>query len=87
MLDADPGARRLGESAFGTNFGITRSTRTSLFDVKIGGAVPMALGTGYPETGSTNESAVHWDLICDLLQGGSVKVDGKQVLVAGRNVV
>jgi aminopeptidase len=83
-LDADPGARRLGELAFGTNFDITRFTRNILFDEKIGGTVHMALGAGYPETGSTNESAIHWDLICDLRQGGSVHVDGKPFLMNGR---
>jgi aminopeptidase len=83
-LDADRGARRLGELAFGTNFDITRFTRNILFDEKIGGTVHMALGAGYPETGSTNESAIHWDLICDLRQGGSVHVDGEPFLVDGR---
>ncbi|MCA9880876.1 MAG: aminopeptidase, partial [Thermomicrobiales bacterium] len=36
-LEADPGARYLGEFAFGTNYGITRFTRNILFDEKIGG--------------------------------------------------
>ena len=86
-LDADPGARRLGELAFGTNFGITRFTKNILFDEKIGGTVHMALGAGYPETESTNESAIHWDLICDMREGGSVQVDGEPFLVDGRYVV
>ena len=86
-LDADPGARRLGELAFGTNFGIARFTRNTLFDEKLGGTVHMALGAGYPESGSTNESAIHWDLICDLRQGGSVRVDGELFLQDGGYVV
>jgi aminopeptidase len=86
-LDADPGARRLGEMAFGTNFDITRFTRNILFDEKIGGTVHMALGAGYPETGSSNQSAIHWDMICDLRQGGSVHVDGQPFLQDGRYVV
>jgi aminopeptidase len=76
MLDTDEGARYLGEFAFGTNAGIQRFTKNILFDEKIGGTVHMALGTGYPETGSRNRSAIHWDLICDLRQGGEVWVDG-----------
>jgi aminopeptidase len=75
-LDADEGARVLGEFAFGTNSDITRFTRNILFDEKIGGTVHMALGAGYPESGSINQSAIHWDLICDLRLAGSVEVDG-----------
>jgi aminopeptidase len=77
MLDTDEGARFLGEFAFGTNRGVQRFTKNILFDEKIGGTVHMALGTGYPETGSQNRSAIHWDMICDLRQGGEVWVDGE----------
>ena len=76
MLDTDEGARYLGEFAFGTNKGVQRFTKNILFDEKIGGTVHMAVGTGYPETGSKNRSAIHWDMICDLRQGGEVWVDG-----------
>ena len=86
-LDADPGARTLGEFAFGTNFDITRFTKNILFDEKIGGTVHMAVGAGYPETGSVNQSAVHWDLICDLREGGSVEVDGEPFMRDGRYLV
>jgi aminopeptidase len=86
-LDADPGARRLGELAFGTNFAITRFTKNILFDEKIGGTVHMALGAGYPESGSVNESAIHWDLIRDLREGGLVEVDGEPFLRDGRFLV
>jgi aminopeptidase len=77
MLNTDEGARRLGEFSFGTNFGIQRFVKSILFDEKIGGTVHMALGAGYPESGSVNESAIHWDMICDLRQGGEVHVDGQ----------
>ena len=77
MLDTDEGSRYLGEFAFGTNRGVQHFTKNILFDEKIGGTVHMALGTGYPETGSTNRSAIHWDMICDLRQGGEVWVDGQ----------
>lgn len=75
-LATDPGARRLGELGIGTNFGITRPIGAILFDEKIGGTVHLALGRSYPETGGLNESAVHWDLICDLRRGGRLTADG-----------
>jgi len=84
MLDMDAGARRLGECAIGTNYGITRYTRNTLFDEKIGGTVHFALGAGYPETGNDNQSGLHWDMVVDLRQGGFVEVDGVQVNVDGR---
>jgi aminopeptidase len=87
MLDTDEGARFLGEFAFGTNQGVQRFTKNILFDEKIGGTVHMALGTGYPETGSTNRSAIHWDMICDLRQGGEVWVDGVLFAKDGRFVI
>jgi aminopeptidase len=83
-LDTDPGARRLGEIAFGTNDGITRFTKNILLDEKIGGTMHMALGAGYPETGSGNKSAVHWDMICDLREGGEATADGEIVLLGGQ---
>ena len=83
-LDTDEGARRLGEFAFGTNMDLQRFTKTILLDEKIGGTVHMAVGAGYPDTGSTNRSAIHWDLICDLRRGGEVTVDGEPFLVDGR---
>jgi aminopeptidase len=87
MIDTDPGARYLGEFAFGTNMDITRFTRNILLDEKIGGTVHMAIGSGYPDSGSTNRSAIHWDLICDVRQGGTVTVDGQVFLRDGRIVV
>jgi aminopeptidase len=83
-LETDPGARALGELGIGTNFGIDRPIGSILFDEKIGGTVHLALGRSYPETGGTNESVVHWDLICDLREGGRVSADGATVLADGR---
>jgi aminopeptidase len=84
LLDTDAGARTLGELGIGTNYGISRGTRDVLLDEKIGGTVHLALGRSYPETGGTNESAVHWDLICDLRDGGRLSADGETILEAGR---
>jgi aminopeptidase len=82
-LATDPGARRLGEIGIGTNRGIDRSIGAILFDEKIGGTVHLALGRSYPETGGVNESAVHWDLICDLREGGRLTADGEVVQEGG----
>lgn len=75
-LDTDAGSRRLGEFAIGTNRDIQEFTGSILFDEKIGGTVHMAVGQGYAETGSVNQSLVHWDMICDMRQGGEILVDG-----------
>ena len=83
-LDTDEGARYLGEFAIGTNDGITRFTKSILFDEKIGGTMHMALGAGYPETGSVNKSSVHWDMICDMRDGGKVWVDDELFYDSGR---
>ena len=87
MLDTDPGARRLGEFAFGTNEGVTRWTKIILLDEKMGSTVHMALGAAYPETGSQNRSALHWDLICDLRAGGEATADGALVLKDGKYLI
>ncbi len=87
MLDTDAGARTLGELGIGTNFGIDRGTREVLLDEKIGGTVHMAVGASYPESGGTNESAVHTDLVCDLRLGGRLEVDGVVMQEDGKFVV
>ncbi|HUH98519.1 MAG TPA: aminopeptidase [Anaerolineales bacterium] len=77
MIESDAGSRYLGEFAIGTNTDIDRFTGNILFDEKIGGTFHMALGAGYPETGSKNHSAIHWDMICDLRQDSEIMVDGQ----------
>jgi aminopeptidase len=87
LLDTDAGARRIGEFAFGTNYGIQRFTKNTLFDEKIGGTIHMALGRAYPETGGKNESAIHTDIVCDLRQGGTITVDGQTFAKDGTFVI
>lgn len=77
MLDQDAGARVLGEIAIGTNYAIKNHTKNILFDEKIGGTFHAAVGAGYPESGNSNESGLHWDMICDLRQGGTIEADGE----------
>jgi aminopeptidase len=47
----------------------------------------MALGAGYPETGSKNNSAIHLDLICDMRQDAEVLVDGELFYKNGEFVI
>lgn len=84
MIDQDRGARFVGELALGTNYGIKQFTRNTLFDEKIGGTFHVALGAGYPETGSKNDSGLHWDMVCDLRKGGLVEVDGTVISKNGK---
>ena len=87
MLNTDEGARYLGEFAFGTNYNIQHVMRNTLFDEKIGGTIHMALGRSYPETGGKNQSAIHWDLVCELRRDSEVYVDGELFQKNGRFVM
>lgn len=84
MLDQDAGARNLGEIAIGTNYNIKEYTKNTLFDEKIGGTFHAAVGAGYPESGNTNESGLHWDMVCDLRTGGTITVDGQVISRDGK---
>ena len=84
MLAMDDGARRVGEFAFGMNEAIQEFTRNTLFDEKIGGTIHLALGKSYPGSGGRNESALHWDLVCDLRDRSEVYADGELVYRDGR---
>lgn len=84
MIGMDRGAARVGEFAFGLNYGISQFTKNILFDEKMGGTVHIALGKGYPESGSKNNSALHWDMVCDLRKKGEVRVDGRLFLKNGK---
>ncbi|MEO0965705.1 MAG: aminopeptidase [Planctomycetota bacterium] len=95
MLDQDEGARNLGEIAIGTNYAIQQYTKNTLFDEKIGGTFHAAVGAGYPETGNSNSSGLHWDMVCDLRSpqnggveqaGGTITVDGEVISKDGRFV-
>ncbi len=84
MLDTDEGARFVGEIAFGLNDNIKKPSKNILFDEKIGQTMHMAVGASYPETGGKNKSALHWDLIKDMRDGGSVEIDGKLIYKNGK---
>jgi aminopeptidase len=86
-LQTDRGARFLGELGIGTNTGIDRATGATLLDEKIAGTVHLALGRSYPETGGTNTSALHWDLICDLRHEGRLTADGEPIVEDGELLI
>ena len=77
MLNMDEGARYVGEIAIGTNYEIKKFTRNTLFDEKIGGTCHVAVGASLPESGGVNKSALHWDMVCDLREGGEIYADGE----------
>jgi aminopeptidase len=85
-LNTDDGARFLGEWGIGTNYGITKFTKDMLFDEKIGGTIHFAVGAGYPETGSKNNSGIHWDMLCDMAES-EVMVDNELFYKNGKPIV
>ncbi|MCX7886108.1 MAG: aminopeptidase [Verrucomicrobiae bacterium] len=84
MIAMDEGSCYVGEIAVGVNYNVTRYTKNTLFDEKIGGTVHLALGAGYPETGNKNRSGLHWDMVCDLRKGGEIYADGELIQKNGR---
>jgi aminopeptidase len=86
MLVTDARARYLGEWGIGTNYGIQRFTKNMLFDEKIGGITHFAIGAGYSETGSKNDSGVHWDMLCDM-NVSEIHVDGDLFYQNGKPVI
>jgi aminopeptidase len=84
MLQVDEGARRLGELGIGMNRGVDRFTRNILFDEKMGDTIHMAVGRAYEETGGTNKSAIHIDMIKSMKDGGTICFDDVPVYEKGR---
>jgi aminopeptidase len=87
QLNVDPGARRLGEFAIGTNMGVPVMTRSILFDEKIGGSIHMAFGRSYEESKGQNESAIHWDMVHNMKDGGEIRIDGTLFYKSGEFMV
>lgn len=87
MLGVDEGARRLGEFAFGNNRYVDRCIRHTLFDEKMAGTVHLALGKSIPQSLGVNQSAIHWDMVCDLRRGSEIRVDGELFSKDGTFVV
>lgn len=82
ILGRDPGARYVGEFAFGFNPFVTTPMLDILFDEKIAGSFHMALGNAYDEAPNGNKSSLHWDLVCiqtPKMGGGEIWFDGKLI--------
>ncbi len=84
LLQTDDGASRVGEIAIGTNEQIRRFTKNMLFDEKMGGTIHLAVGMGIPGSGSKNVSAVHWDMLKDMRDGGEIHAAGALLYKDGR---
>lgn len=89
VLDADEGARYVGEFAIGLNPYITRPMKDILFDEKIAGSIHLTPGRAYQEAFNGNISEIHWDMV--LIQtpeygGGEMYFDGELVRRDGRFV-
>jgi aminopeptidase len=81
-------AKKLGEFAIGTNYGIQTFTKNMLFDEKMGGTMHCALGLGIPESGSKNVSTIHWDILKDMnVPGSRILADGKVIYQEGQWVI
>ncbi len=87
MLGLDEGARHLGEFAFGNNPLVDRCIRHTLFDEKMFGTVHLALGKSIPQALGVNESAIHWDMVCDLRQGSEIRIDDEIFCKDGQFIV
>ncbi|MFA6088611.1 MAG: aminopeptidase [Candidatus Woesearchaeota archaeon] len=77
------GGRVLGELAFGLNRQVKQYTKNILFDEKIGGTFHVALGSAYTNTGGTNDSTIHWDMVCGLENGGKIYGDDNLIFENG----
>ncbi len=87
LLDTDPGARFVGEIAVGTNYNIQRFTRNMLFDEKIGGTVHLAVGRSIASSLGKNDSAIHWDMLCDMKDGGEIYADDELIYKDGKFII
>jgi aminopeptidase len=84
QLEIDEGARYVGEFAIGTNYGVQTFTKNMLFDEKMGGTVHLALGASIGETLGQNQSAIHWDMLCDVKEDSEIRVDGDLLYKDGK---
>lgn len=86
MLGSDEGAKRIGELAIGTNYNIQTFSKNTLFDEKIGGTCHLAVGNSIFESGGVNKSSIHWDMVCDLRQGGEIYGNDELIYKNGKFV-
>ncbi|HTW93899.1 MAG TPA: aminopeptidase [Tepidisphaeraceae bacterium] len=64
ILDADEGARYIGEWSIALNPHILKPMKDILFDEKIAGSFHLTPGQAYDEADNGNRSQIHWDMVC-----------------------
>lgn len=82
MLDADEGARYIGEFAIGVNNAVTKAIGNTLYDEKIGGSFHLTPGCAYADAFNGNKSQLHLDIVCIQTAasgGGEIWFDGKLI--------
>ena len=82
ILDADAGARYIGEFAIAFNPHILEPMRDILFDEKIAGSFHFTPGQAYEEADNGNRSQVHWDMVHiqrPEYGGGDIRFDGELI--------
>ena len=84
ILDSDENSRKVGEFAFGTNYGVDIVTTDILIDEKFGGTMHIAMGRPYDDSYT---SSIHWDIIKDLRKDAKVYMDGKVIYENGDFVI
>ena len=47
----------------------------------------MAVGQAYKQNGGLNQSAIHWDMISDMRDGGQIIVDGELMYKNGKFII
>lgn len=87
ILSTDAGSCRLGEVAIGTNPKITTFTKNMLLDEKMGGTIHLALGRSFIGSRGKNRSAIHWDLLKDMRDGGCIYADDVVIYENGRFLI
>jgi aminopeptidase len=79
ILDADDGARYIGEWSLAFNPYILKPMKDILFDEKIAGSFHLTPGQAYEEADNGNRSQIHWDMVCiqrPEYGGGEILFDG-----------
>jgi aminopeptidase len=90
ILDADEGARYIGEFAIGVNPYIQYPMKDTLFDEKIDGSFHFTPGNCYDDAFNGNKSSLHWDIVCIQRPdygGGEIWFDDKLIRKDGRFVL
>jgi aminopeptidase len=82
ILDADEGARYIGEFSLAFNPHVLQPMRDILFDEKISGSFHFTPGQAYEDADNGNHSQVHWDMVCiqrPEYGGGEIYFDGELI--------